>query len=459
MLGIKRRFSLCWRQFTWYGIRFYFAFRYVVIIGIYFDFYIIMAGPLAAAYTHQYPLQQYQLQRMNLSRRRRYNPQKQTSFNDDIHQTNALQSCLEALGNQPTSDDDAIRWIALEELEVLLNRWATSMRTFQNNNQITTAPSNNNKKWTKPKVSLIPFGSFRLGVHRNDADMDCLCLAPPTTSRGEFFTSLVKLLQDDVRVNQVHAITSAYTPVIKFIFLGLHVDLLFARLEHATKLSQHQTIIDGTRNEYMIDDTDLTSLDEASVRSLNGARVAQYILSVVPNVNAFRLTLRAIKEWALVHGLYSNVLGFLGGVNLAILVAWVCKRHDKNTSPPALLKAFFQTFAKWKWPLPVMLLQPTYQPPQGGAYNNNVYAFLLRSLANLLVLFSFAHDCMECKNEWKRRTMYHANFDSLLSKYELILQCWGASVASYANGIFRRFEDLGPHRKREKKLDRLVSRQ
>ena len=80
----------------------------------------------------------------------------------------------------------------------------------------------------------------------------------------------------------------------------------------------------SSRQELKLDDADLIGLDEAGVRSLNGVRVAQYLLQLVPDVDAFRLTLRAVKEWAVVHGLYSNVLGFLGGVNWAILVAWVC---------------------------------------------------------------------------------------------------------------------------------------
>lgn len=42
----------------------------------------------------------------------------------------------------------------------------------------------------------------------------------------------------------------------------------------------------------------LRHLDDAGVRSLNGVRVAELILSLVPNHRAFRTTLRAVKEWA-----------------------------------------------------------------------------------------------------------------------------------------------------------------
>ena len=128
----------------------------------------------------------------------------------------------------------------------------------------------------------------------------------------------------------------AYTPVIKFVLDGIYIDLVFARLANGGKLQRQKQRPPfaatsesvppplSPREELILDDADLIGLDEAGVRSLNGVRVAQYLLQLVPDVDAFRLTLRAVKEWAVVHGLYSNVLGFLGGVNWAILVAWIC---------------------------------------------------------------------------------------------------------------------------------------
>jgi poly(A) polymerase len=363
-----------------------------VLIILYILYIVTMTGPIAyptpAPHAHQsyQPQQRERRNGLKQSQARRTrnharcktktNP---TTFTDGHTQTALLQSCLEAQGNQPSKQDDDFRLKVVNDLEVLLNRWVTSIRPFQNKNHL-SAPSN--KKWARPKVCLLPFGSYRLGVHRKDADLDCLCLAPPASSRGEFFTSLIKLLKEDDRVQEVHAISSAYTPVIKFLFQGLHMDLLFARLEDGTKLAHHQSFMDGRRMEYAIDDADLMGLDEASVRSLNGARVAQSLLTMVPNVDTFRMTLRAVKEWALVHGLYSNVLGFLGGVNFAILVALICKRQDKNATPAALLKAFFSTFANWKWPMPVTLVPNSYQPPQGGTFNGCYIVLVNMRLTN-----------------------------------------------------------------------------
>lgn len=66
------------------------------------------------------------------------------------------------------------------------------------------------------------------------------------------------------------------------------MDLLFARLALPMipdKLS-------------LLDVSLLKNLDQKCVRSLNGCRVTDAILSLVPNQESFRLALRAIKLWA-----------------------------------------------------------------------------------------------------------------------------------------------------------------
>ena len=126
-----------------------------------------------------------------------------------------------------------------------------------------------------------------------------------------------------------------------------------------------QSVVDepkAQRLEYIINESDLIGLDESEVRSMNGVRVTQYILDNVPNLQQFQITLCAVKEWTRSRGLYSNVLGFLGGINVAILVAWICKRYP-NHQPISLLRVFFRKFATWKWPYPVTLCRIEEEPP------------------------------------------------------------------------------------------------
>lgn len=66
------------------------------------------------------------------------------------------------------------------------------------------------------------------------------------------------------------------------------MDLLFARL--ALPAIPH--------NLNLLDNTLLRNLDLRCVRSLNGCRVTDAILGLVPNQESFRIALRAIKLWA-----------------------------------------------------------------------------------------------------------------------------------------------------------------
>lgn len=66
-------------------------------------------------------------------------------------------------------------------------------------------------------------------------------------------------------------------------------------------------------------------------------------------------------SWLIKHIIYMQLLGFFGGVHLAILAAFICQRHP-NASLAALLSIFFKTFAFWPWPTPVILLDGMMPP-------------------------------------------------------------------------------------------------
>jgi poly(A) polymerase Pap1 len=123
----------------------------------------------------------------------------------EVHQvkeTRALKALLEQRRCLPVKgdDDDLRRQNALHVLETILTQWASSILT-----------TSDDSKWQRPRVSLVTFGSYRLGVHRPESDLDVLAVTPPTCSREHFFASLVEVLRSDTRISNVHAIASAYT--------------------------------------------------------------------------------------------------------------------------------------------------------------------------------------------------------------------------------------------------------
>uniref|UniRef100_A0A7S1U691 polynucleotide adenylyltransferase n=1 Tax=Phaeomonas parva TaxID=124430 RepID=A0A7S1U691_9STRA len=203
--------------------------------------------------------------------------------------------------------------------------------------------------------ALCTFGSFRLGVHAPDSDVDVLCVAPRHVTREDFFTSFVSLLYRRPDASEVLPVPEAYTPVIKFRLGGVAVDLLFVSLWRSRIPADFSPLAPDA----------LAHLDEQSVRSLNGARNAEMILGLVPQAESFRTALRALKHWARVRGIYGNVYGFLGGINIAILVAFVCQRYPA-AAPSTIVTKFFEIFRIWRWPNPLMLT-PLADSPTFGA--------------------------------------------------------------------------------------------
>ncbi|XP_061424531.1 poly(A) polymerase beta-like isoform X1 [Lethenteron reissneri] len=194
---------------------------------------------------------------------------------------------------------------------------------------------------------IFTFGSYRLGVHTKGADIDALCVSPRHVERIDFFSTFIEMLKNQEGVKDLRSVEDAFVPVIKLTFDHIEIDVLFARLAL-------QVIPD---NLNLRDNALLKNLDIRCIRSLNGCRVTDEILHLVPNVEHFRMTLRAIKLWAKRRGIYSNMLGFLGGVSWAMLVARTCQLYP-NAIASTLVHKFFLVFSKWEWPKPVLLKQP-----------------------------------------------------------------------------------------------------
>ncbi|GAA94903.1 uncharacterized protein L969DRAFT_89839 [Mixia osmundae IAM 14324] len=198
---------------------------------------------------------------------------------------------------------------------------------------------------------IFTFGSYRLGVHGPGADIDTLCVVPVYVERADFFTIFLDMLRERDDVRDITDIPEAYVPLIKVKFTNVEIDLTFARINRPTVPDDLE----------LGDDNLLKQLDERDVRSLNGSRVTDQILRLVPNIPVFRDSLRAIKYWAKRRAVYANVVGFPGGVSWAMLVARICQLYP-NECPGGILSRFFHIFLLWQWPEPV-LLTPLKQGP------------------------------------------------------------------------------------------------
>ncbi|PVU91272.1 hypothetical protein BB560_000259 [Smittium megazygosporum] len=212
------------------------------------------------------------------------------------------------------------------------------------------------------KGKIYTFGSYRLGVHNTGADIDTLCVVPAHVTRDYFFGIMASLLAARPDVKELTPVPEAYVPVIKMEFSGVPIDLTFASLNFPSIPADLE----------LLDTKILRNLDEQCIRSINGSRVTDEILRLVPNIRAFRDALRCIKYWAKKRGVYSNSLGFLGGVAWAMLVARVCQLYP-NAVAGAIIVRFFRIMYQWNWPQPVLLKPIEEGPLRAKVWNPKLY--------------------------------------------------------------------------------------
>ena len=232
---------------------------------------------------------------------------------------------------------------------------------------------------------VFTFGSFRLGLITPSSDIDALCVAPKHITREDFFSGLLPILERDSNVSELSGVPDAVVPIIKMKFKGIEVDLTFARLNLA--------VVDS-KLENLDNDSLLKHLDEKTVRSINGTRVADALVSLVPNRSTYITVLRFVRHWAKKRGLYSNAMGFFGGITWAILSARICQMYP-NMTPLQLSVKFFLVFARWNWSNPVTLC-PITQSAEVGLMGFKVWNPKINSgdRFHLMPIITPAFPCM-----------------------------------------------------------------
>ncbi|KAK7294269.1 hypothetical protein RJT34_17156 [Clitoria ternatea] len=254
----------------------------------------------------------------------------------DLQRTLELEKFLVDSGLHESKEEAAKREEVLYRLGQVVKDWVK---------QLTRIRGYTDQMVEDANAVILTFGSYRLGVHGPGADLDTLCLGPSYVNREEdFFYTLHDILANMEEVTELQPVPDAHVPVMRFKFDGISIDLLYASI----------SCLIVPEDLDISDVSVLHDVDEPTVRSLNGCRVADQILKLVPNVEHYRTSLRCLKFWAKRRGIYSNVTGFLGGVNLALLVARVCQLYP-NAVPSMLVSRFFRVYTQWRWPNPVML--------------------------------------------------------------------------------------------------------
>ncbi|ANB11484.1 polynucleotide adenylyltransferase PAP1 [Sugiyamaella lignohabitans] len=209
---------------------------------------------------------------------------------------------------------------------------------------------------------IFTYGSYRLGVYGPGSDIDTLVVVPKHVSRDDFFKVFDELLRKRPELEEIASVPDAFVPIIKLKLSGISIDLICARLD----------IPQVPLNLTLEDKSLLKNIDEKDLRALNGTRVTDEILRLVPQPVVFKHALRAIKLWAQRRAIYANVFGFPGGVAWAMLVARICQLYP-NAVSATIVGKFFNILTKWNWPQPVLLKPIEDGPLQVRVWNPRVY--------------------------------------------------------------------------------------
>ena len=114
---------------------------------------------------------------------------------------------------------------------------------------------------------------------------------PRDVNREDFFEHFPALLEKMAppgAIDEMTPVTDAFVPIITLEFSGISIDLIFV----------HLAVPSVPLDLDLRDNNLLRGLDERDIRSVNGPRVTDEILELVPQQKTFRTALRAVKLWA-----------------------------------------------------------------------------------------------------------------------------------------------------------------
>ncbi|KAI4213835.1 MAG: hypothetical protein LQ351_003529 [Letrouitia transgressa] len=274
----------------------------------------------------------------------------------DINHNEALVEELKSQGNYEAPSETEQKTALLQRLQRIAIEFVKQVCRKKNLSQATIDAAGG---------KIFTYGSYRLGAYAPGSDIDTLVVAPRHVSREDFFNDMPLILKQMLpqgAIEEMKPVPEAYVPIIKLVISGTDIDLNFTRLA----ISSVPLSLDCR------DTNLLRGLDERELRALNGPRVADELLELVPQKKTFRTALRAIKLWAQRRAVYGNIAGYPGGVAWGMLVVRVCQLYPQATGS-LIIEKFFRIIGGWNWPQPIILKEAEENSLQARVWNPKIY--------------------------------------------------------------------------------------
>lgn len=197
---------------------------------------------------------------------------------------------------------------------------------------------------SKTPLVVVPVGSYGLGVWTSTSDVDCLCIGP-FSSKVFFSLAAQRLRKHSDRGIKIIRRIKAHTGIMMELDVrGVKVDLQYASSQIIAENWPRALQLPASHPVWSMSGQTLTKLK--AIRDLD------YILRSVPDIIKFRTAHRLIKTWAKRRGIYTAKFGYLGGIQIAVLLARVYKtlaRYNGALSVSDILATFFNYYATFDW--------------------------------------------------------------------------------------------------------------
>ncbi|WPJ61484.1 hypothetical protein SMAC4_01794 [Sordaria macrospora] len=217
----------------------------------------------------------------------------------------------------------------------------------------TTTASETQARSNQPPLIITPVGSFALGVHTSSSDIDVLAIGPFSTNT--FFSLAIQRLR---RASSSPLFSSYQPKILRRIYsstgtmLELSVNQIKFDLQYcpAAHIASNWPRILSTAPP----GNAVWSLPALTLTKLKAARDLDYLRRTVPDLAVFRTAHRAVRSWAKARGVYAQRFGYLGGIQISVMLARVYKalaltQGVTRVGVEELVASFFEEYARFHW--------------------------------------------------------------------------------------------------------------
>ena len=180
-------------------------------------------------------------------------------------------------------------------------------------------------------------GSYKMNVHTKEADIDVVFVTTACITRAQVFEGFASALEAADAVTAITSIPNARVPLICATVDEQEFDIMTCHLR-VTELPPRDSMV----STYVW----MNGLDEASILAFNGPRITTVVLAAMPKPRQFLLAVRFLRLWAKQRAIYSNKSGYLGGINIVLLVAYTAL-HNPRALASTLVSKSVALMAKW----------------------------------------------------------------------------------------------------------------